>query len=119
MWAEVLDRFEQHAPVGVMAGMALEQALPAGWIDEVFEASRQRQYPRELLMSTVVELMMLVSLGLPPSLHAASKKRLAPLRGERGAARPRPDTPWWSTTPTKPWSRTSWRARMRTRASVP
>ena len=31
---------------------------------------------------------MLVSLGLPPSLHAASKKRLAPLRGERGAAPP-------------------------------
>ena len=88
MWSEVLERFEQHAPVGVMARVALEQALPATWIDEVFEASRQRQYPRELMMSTVVELMMLVSLGLPPSLHAASKKRLAPLRGERGAAPP-------------------------------
>lgn len=74
MWAEVLERFEQHAPVGVMARVALEQALPAGWIDEVFEASRQRQYPRELMMSSVVELMMLVSLGLRPSLHAAARK---------------------------------------------
>ena len=46
MWSEVLERFEQHAPVGVMARVALEQALPAGWIDEVFEASRQRQYPQ-------------------------------------------------------------------------
>lgn len=54
MWAEVLERFEQHAPVGVMARVALEQALPAGWIDEVFEASRQRQYPRELMMSVSV-----------------------------------------------------------------
>ena len=74
MWSEVLERFEQHAPVGVMARVALEQALPATCIDEVFEASRQRQYPRELLMSTVVELMMLVSLGLRPSLHAAARK---------------------------------------------
>ena len=74
MWSEVLERFEQHAPVGVMARVALEQALPATCIDEVFEASRQRQYPRELMMSTVVELMMLVSLGLRPSLHAAARK---------------------------------------------
>ena len=74
MWSEVLKRFEQHAPVGVMARVALEQALPPCWIDEVFEASRQRQYPRELMMSTVVELMMLVSLGLRPSLHAAARK---------------------------------------------
>ena len=74
MWAEILERFEQQAPVSVMARVALEQALPASWIDAVFEANRQRQYPRELLMSTVVELMMLVSLGLRPSLHAAAKK---------------------------------------------
>ena len=74
MWSEVLERFERHAPVSVMARVALEQALPAGWIDEVFEASRQRQYPRELMMSSVVELMMLVSLGLRPSLHAAARK---------------------------------------------
>jgi IS4 transposase len=74
MWKEVLERFESQAPVSVMARVALEQALPAQWIDEVFEAKRQRQYPRELLMSTVVELMMLVSLGLRPSLHAAAKK---------------------------------------------
>jgi hypothetical protein len=33
MWQEVLERFEQQAPVGVMARVALEQALPAGWID--------------------------------------------------------------------------------------
>lgn len=74
MWKEVLDRFESHAPVSVMARVALEHALPACWVDEVFEASRQRQYPRELLFSSVVELMMLVSLGLRPSLHAAAKK---------------------------------------------
>lgn len=74
MWQEVLERFEKHAPASVMARIALEQAMPAAWIDEVFEANRQRQYPRELLFSTVVELMSMVSLGLQPSLHAAARK---------------------------------------------
>jgi hypothetical protein len=57
-----------------MARTALEHALPADWIDTVFEAERQRQYSRELLFSTVVELMTLVSLGLRPSLHAAARQ---------------------------------------------
>ena len=74
MLEEVLARFEAHAPLSVMMRMALEQAMPAGWIDEVFEQTRQRQYPRELLFSTVVKLTSLVSLGLRPSLHAAAKK---------------------------------------------
>ncbi|MGI4943022.1 MAG: IS4 family transposase, partial [Janthinobacterium lividum] len=57
-----------------MARLALEHALPAGWVDDVFEAHRQRQYARELLFSTVVELTTLVSLGLRPSLHAAARQ---------------------------------------------
>lgn len=74
MLEEVLARFEQQTPVSVMARVALEQAMPPGWIDEIFETHRQRQYPRELLFSTVVELVSLVSLGLRPSLHAAAKQ---------------------------------------------
>ena len=57
----------------MMARLALEHAVPAGWVDEVFEAHRQRQYSRELLFSTVVELTTRVSLGLRPSLHAAAR----------------------------------------------
>lgn len=74
MLQEVLARFEKHAPVSVMARVAMERALDARWIDEVFEAHRQRQYSRELLFSTVVELTSLVSLGIRPSLHAAAKQ---------------------------------------------
>lgn len=74
MLEEVLARFEQQAPVSVMARVALERAIEPGWIDKVFEDHRQRQYPRELLFSTVVELVSLVSLGLRPSLHAAAKQ---------------------------------------------
>ena len=71
---EVLARFEAHAPVSVMARVVLERAIEPAWVDEVFEAHRQRQYPREVLFSTVVELVLLVSLGLRPSLHAAARK---------------------------------------------
>jgi IS4 transposase len=56
-----------------MARVALEHALPREWIDTVFEEHRQRQYSRELLFSTVIELVTLVSLGLRPSLHAAAR----------------------------------------------
>src|SRR3712207_5062465 len=56
-----------------MARLALERALPAEWIDTVFEEHRERQYSRELLFSTVIELVTLVSLGLRPSLHAAAR----------------------------------------------
>jgi len=69
----VLERFVERSPVTVMARVALERALSAEWVDELFEAHRQRQYTRELLFSTVVQLMSLVVLGLRPSLHAAAQ----------------------------------------------
>jgi IS4 transposase len=73
IWTSVLEQFERHAPASVMARVALEHALPSEWIDMVFEEHRQRQYSRELLFSTVIELVTLVSLGLRPSLHAAAR----------------------------------------------
>lgn len=74
MLKDVIARFEQHAPISVMARVALEHAITPEWVDAVFEANRQQQYARELLFSTVVELMSLVALGLRPSLHAAAQK---------------------------------------------
>ncbi len=74
VWPVVLDRFERHAPAGVMARLALDHALPAGWADEVSEAHRERQYSRELPFSTIVELPTLACLGLRPSLHAAARQ---------------------------------------------
>lgn len=74
VWPAVLARFERRAPACVMARAALEHAFPAGWVDAVFEAHRQKQYARELLFSTVVELMTLVCLGVRPSLHAAARQ---------------------------------------------
>lgn len=69
-----MQRLEQQSPGAVMAHLALDAAMPAQWIDEVFQTHRSRQYPRELLFSSVVELMLLVTLGLRPSLHAAARR---------------------------------------------
>lgn len=77
MFEEVMKRFEEQAPISVMARVTLEHAIAPEWVDEVFAANRQRQYPRELLFSSVVELMTQVSLGLRPSLHAAARQSKA------------------------------------------
>jgi IS4 transposase len=69
----VVQRFVEQCPVAVMARLALERAVNAAWVDEVFEQHRQRQYTHELLFSTVVDLMAIVAVGLRPSLHAAAK----------------------------------------------
>lgn len=71
---DLWERFVEQSPVTVMARVVLEQAISAEWIDSVFEKHRQRQYTRELLFSTVVELMMMVVLGVRRSVHAAAKK---------------------------------------------
>ena len=69
----ILERFVETTPLTVMARIALEQALDPGWVDALFEDRRERQYTRELLFSTVVELTSAVALGLQPSLHAAAQ----------------------------------------------
>lgn len=73
----VLARFVAKSPVAVMARLALQRAISAEWVDSVFEAHRERQYTRELLFSTVVDLMSLVALGMRPSLHAAAQRAIA------------------------------------------
>ena len=69
----IVERFTQRSPVTVMVRQTLQHALSAQWIDELFEEQRDKQYTRELLFSTVVDLMGLVALGLRPSLHAAAQ----------------------------------------------
>lgn len=70
----MLKRFSEQAPVAVMARLGMQRAVGADWVNQVFEEHSETQYTRELLFSTVVELMSLVALGLRPSLHAAAQK---------------------------------------------
>ncbi|EPX63601.1 Mobile element protein [Cystobacter fuscus DSM 2262] len=69
----VFERFKKKSPLTVMARLLMQQALSRQWVDEPFEQHRDQQYTRELLFSTVVDLMALVALGLKPSLHAAAQ----------------------------------------------
>lgn len=70
---KVLQRFVEQSPITVMARLTLQKALEPEWLDELFEEHRQGQYRRELLFSSVVEIMSLVAVGQRPSLHAAAQ----------------------------------------------
>jgi IS4 transposase len=68
---ETFERFLQHAPISVMYRALLERALDPRELDRLFEREATNQYTRELLFSTVVELMATVVFGVKPSVRAA------------------------------------------------
>ena len=69
--SEIFRPFVQEKPLCVMARGVLERMLDASCLDALFQRTAQRQYTRELLFSTAVELMSQVVLGRKPSVHAA------------------------------------------------
>jgi hypothetical protein len=71
----IFERFVAGAPTTVMAQLGFERILDPSWLDELFEEYRGRQYERELLFSTMVDIVALVALGLQPSVHAAARSR--------------------------------------------
>ncbi len=68
---QVFERFVKESSVSVIVRGLLEKALCPQILDELFERSAKTQYTRELLFSTVVNLMSLVVCGVHPSVHAA------------------------------------------------
>src|SRR6266516_4654984 len=69
----VFAPFVQERPICVMARGVLERLLDADRIDTLFAHTATHQYTRELLFSSVVQLMSEVVLGVQPSVHAASQ----------------------------------------------
>jgi hypothetical protein len=67
----IVRRFAERSPLPVMARATVERCLGAQQLDEWFERQAQGQYTRELLFSSVYELMTQVVLGQQPSVHAA------------------------------------------------
>jgi hypothetical protein len=57
----------------VMARAVLERLLDAPRIDDLFARTAQQQYTRELLFSSLVQLMSEVVLGVHPTVQAASQ----------------------------------------------
>ncbi len=67
----VLDRFAQRAPISVIVRASLEHALPPAALDALFRATAEGQYEKQLLFSSVVDLMGMVVARVQPSLNAA------------------------------------------------
>ena len=63
--------FVKERPICVMARAVLERLLDASRIDDLFARTAQQQYTRELLFSSLVQLMSEVVLGVHPTVHAA------------------------------------------------
>jgi IS4 transposase len=63
--------FVKERPICVMARAVLERLLDAQRLDALFARTAQQQYTRELLFSSLVQLMSEVVLGVHPSVHAA------------------------------------------------
>jgi IS4 transposase len=63
--------FVKERPICVMARGTLERLLDAQRLDTLFAHTAQQQYTRELLFSSLVQLMSEVVLGVHPTVHAA------------------------------------------------
>jgi IS4 transposase len=67
--------FIQQRPIGVMARAIVERFFEPEPLDELFRRTATKQYQRQLLFSSVVDLMQAVVLGAEPSVYAAFRKR--------------------------------------------
>jgi Transposase DDE domain len=67
----IFDRFVQRSPFAVMSRAILEHALCPAQLNETFERLADKQYTRELLYSSTVDLMSLVVTRTYDSVRAA------------------------------------------------
>lgn len=73
MLSSIFERFIEVSPVTVMLRATLERIFSSEKLNELFEATREKQYTQELLFSTVVGIMSLVVCNIRPSISAAYK----------------------------------------------
>jgi hypothetical protein len=69
--APIFDRFVKRSPFAVMSRALLERALCSRDLDDLFERQADKQYTRELLFSSTVDLMSLVVTCTYSSVRAA------------------------------------------------
>ena len=79
IFKDVFERFVAESPTSVMGRAILENVFAADKLDALFERAAERQYTRELLFSTVVDVMSTVVCRINPSMHQAYLSRQAEL----------------------------------------
>ena len=60
LMSKIFERFVEKTPVSVMARAAMEHAMAPEALDALFVKHANKQYTRELLFSSVVDLMGVV-----------------------------------------------------------
>jgi hypothetical protein len=85
MLASIFDAFGSASPVSVMMRGLLERVFAPERLDAIFATQAKVQYERELLFSSVVNLLSLVVCGVHPSVNAAYKAKAANLNVTRAA----------------------------------
>jgi Transposase DDE domain len=71
IFGRVFERFVARTPISVMARATMEHALAPAALDQIFSLQTEKQYTRELLFSSLVDLMSIVVSKVAPSVHAA------------------------------------------------
>jgi hypothetical protein len=85
MLADVFTAFVEQSPVSVMMRALMERIFRPNRLDEIFETHAKVQYTRELLFSTLVNLLSLVVCGIQPSVNAAYKAKAEEINVNRSA----------------------------------
>ena len=71
MLSPVFDRFVKQSPICVMARGLMERVFNPDQLDNWFEQVAEEQYTRDLLFSTIFDIMSVVVCGTRKSVHAA------------------------------------------------
>ena len=71
MFGQILQKFAEKSPATVMVRALLEQLLNPEKLDQWFEVTRQTQYTRDILFSSLVGLMLQIVCKTQASVHAA------------------------------------------------
>ena len=77
MLGGVFERFVEKSPISVMVRGTLERVLGPDPLDLWYKRTAKKQYTRELLFSTVYDLMSQVVFRFQPSVHAAYRAQEA------------------------------------------
>ncbi|MEH1789406.1 MAG: hypothetical protein V7L23_28460 [Nostoc sp.] len=85
MLGAIFERFVEESPVSVMMRGLMERVFAPEQINRIFEENAKIQYTRELLFSSLIELMSLVVCGIHPSANAAYRAKAQQLNVSRTA----------------------------------
>lgn len=85
MLGPIFDAFAQESPVTVMMRGLMEVVFRAERLDAIFAEHAKVQYQRELLFSSLVNVLSLVVCGIHPSVNAAYKAKAATMNVNRSA----------------------------------